>query len=69
MVKVFKTSVKTKKQAREILSVIAETFPDASASFDLEDCDKILRIESGAVSSEPVIQIISKAGFFGIELE
>jgi hypothetical protein len=69
MVKVFKTSIKTKKQAREILSVIAEVFPDANASFDLEDCDKILRIDSESVNSEPLIQILSEAGFSGVELE
>lgn len=69
MVKVFRTSVRTKKQAREILSRISEVFPEANASFDLEDCDKILRIESEGISSEPVIELISNAGFSGDELE
>lgn len=44
-VDVFKTTVKTEEDAAEIINLLKEYFPHHLISFDLEDCDKILRIE------------------------
>lgn len=46
MVFVFKTSVKTKTQARKLKQAIDNLLPNATWNFDLEDMDKILRIDS-----------------------
>jgi hypothetical protein len=46
MIFVFKTSVKTKIQAKQLKQHIDEILPKAKYNFDLEDCDRILRIES-----------------------
>ena len=46
MIFVFKTSVKTKMQAKKLTPHIHKILPKAKWNFDLEDCDKILRIES-----------------------
>jgi hypothetical protein len=46
MIFVFKTSVKTKIQAKQLKQHIYKILPKAKCNFDLEDCDKILRIES-----------------------
>ena len=46
MIYVFKTSVRTKRQAKGLTPHIDEILPNAKWNFDLDDCDKILRIDS-----------------------
>jgi predicted RNA binding protein with dsRBD fold (UPF0201 family) len=46
MIFVFKTSVKTKTQAKKLKKPIDNLLPNAMWNFDLEDMDKILRIDS-----------------------
>jgi hypothetical protein len=46
MIFVFRTSVKTKLQAGKLKPFLNKTLPNAQWNFDLEDCDKILRIDS-----------------------
>ena len=46
MIYVFKTSVKTKKQVKKIKPHLDKILPKAKWNFDLDDCDKILRIDS-----------------------
>jgi hypothetical protein len=46
MIYVFKTSVKTKRQVRKLKPHIDKILPNAKWNFDLDDCDKILRIDS-----------------------
>lgn len=65
MVEVFKTNVKHPDQASLLLVQIHAIFSDYSANFDLEDCDKILRVEccQGKVESSGLIKIIREFGF------
>jgi hypothetical protein len=46
MIFVFKTSVKNKMQVRKLKPYIDNILTNAKWNFDLEDCDKILRIDS-----------------------
>jgi hypothetical protein len=46
MIYVFKTSVKTKLESEKLKPDIDKILPKAKWNFDLEDCDKILRIDS-----------------------
>lgn len=46
MIYIFKTSVKTKDQVTRLEPHINTILPNEKWSFDLEDCDKILRIDS-----------------------
>jgi hypothetical protein len=46
MVFIFKTSVKTQTQAKKLKQPINNLLPKATWNFDLEDMDKILRIDS-----------------------
>ena len=46
MIFVFKTSVKTKMQVKKLKPHIDKRLPKAKWNFDLEDIDKILRIDS-----------------------
>jgi hypothetical protein len=46
MVEVFKTNVQDRELAEHIASILRGKFAFARINFDLDDCDKILRVES-----------------------
>ncbi|CAN5507569.1 hypothetical protein BH23BAC1_BH23BAC1_24540 [soil metagenome] len=64
MVEVFKTNVKAREQANVLLEKIHHSFPFISANFDLEDCDKILRVEFANRNFKPeqIINLLKKSG-------
>jgi predicted RNA binding protein with dsRBD fold (UPF0201 family) len=67
MVEVFKTNVRHKKAAKEVLRALGQAFPHCKANFDLEDCDHVLRIECrGALSLEKLLDLMKE---LGVELE
>ena len=65
MVEVFKTNVGNPEQANLVLRQIHDAFVAYSANFDLEDCDRILRVKSsrGFVQASSLIQFLRKLGF------
>jgi hypothetical protein len=46
MVEVFKTTVQTCEDSKIVLQQLLDVFPNYLINFDLEDCDKILRVEN-----------------------
>ena len=46
IVNVFKTNVKDHLDARHIIYLLQQAFTNCKINFDLDDCDKILRVES-----------------------
>jgi len=69
MVEVFKTDVYEMTDATTILSLLYEHFPDSRINFDLEDCDKVLRIEGENIVISKVRTLIAQQGFMCHELE
>lgn len=63
MVEVFKTNVQENKQAVDLIDQLCFYFPDYKASFDLDDCDKILRVEGSEVEIEKIISTMANHGF------
>jgi hypothetical protein len=63
MVEVFKTNVRRKTECRMLQSVLVETFPSMKINFDLEDCDKVLRVEGREVEALQIIGIVKEKGF------
>ena len=47
LVEVFKTDVDDFEKAAAIVLNLQSFLPESKINFDLDDCDKILRIESG----------------------
>jgi len=45
-VEIFKTNVSNEQLANKIVSDLKQLYPDYRINFDLEDCDKVLRIEN-----------------------
>ncbi|KLT69306.1 hypothetical protein AB674_13120 [Flavobacterium sp. ABG] len=56
MIEIFKTNVNSKRQSNRILKMLKRIFPNASFIFDLEDCDKILRVDYIETVQIPVIK-------------
>lgn len=65
MVEVFKTNVGDRTSANILLDRIHKTFIAYEANFDLEDCDRILRVhcETGDVPASPLIALLQEYGF------
>lgn len=68
MIYVFKTSVKTKKAVRQLTPKLNDILSSSKWNFDLEDCDKILRIDSETKISEQIIKLLQENGFECTEL-
>ncbi len=64
-VEVFKTNINKIKDAKRVAKVLANVLPACKINFDLEDCDRILRIEvvKGQVNCRRVITLVQKNGF------
>ncbi len=45
-VEIFKTSVRTFRDAEKLVNFLLLRFPHYKVNFDLDDCDRILRIET-----------------------
>jgi hypothetical protein len=68
MIFVFKTSVQHRKQANYLINELVLSLKISSCNFDLEDCDKILRMESQIEISDLVIKIMGQHNFICEEL-
>ena len=60
---VFATSVATKHQAGLVARHLSSVAGVAKWNFDLEDCDRILRIESATVEPGCIIALLDSVGF------
>lgn len=63
MVFVFKTNIANQLQKKGISKLLKRHFPTCHWSFDLEDCDKVLRIESSFEVTQQVIQLMQENGY------
>ena len=58
MVEIFKTNIDEQQQAEVLLKLLSQTFPEFKINFDLEDCDKVLRIEGSNVVPEKIMDLV-----------
>jgi len=63
MVEVFKTNVFNDADAQELAYLISDKFPGILINFDLEDCDKILRVEGPHFTSNQIIHLVTGQGY------
>jgi len=63
MVEVFKTNVIHTEIAEQLLSALQIHLPSSKINFDLEDCDKILRVEDHQVCVKTIIELVHLSGF------
>lgn len=70
MIKIFKTNVHHPKDETHLLeNVLQQKYPGVKINFDLEDCDRILRMEGGEFHADDVIMLLDRNGFYCEELE
>ena len=63
MVEVFKTNVQEVGHSEKMVRKLLEHFPESRINFDLDDCDKILRVEGEHVLPEKIIEILGSNGY------
>lgn len=70
-VEVFKTNVPHKRAAKAILAEIGIHQPEYKCNFDLDDCDKVLRVEnaSGNIDARLIFDILERNNYEGSILE
>lgn len=61
-IEIFKTTVKSHAMASQIRAELMAADPDSDVHFDLEDCDRILRIESPDLNIAAVMRIVIANG-------
>jgi len=62
MIEVFKTNVQTAEDADKAISMLQYHLPYSRINFDLEDCDKVLRIEAQHIQADKIIELLGKYG-------
>jgi hypothetical protein len=62
-IEVFQTNVQEVSQAEKIIALLLQHFPKSKINFDLEDCDKVLRIEGNNFMAEQIVTLVNENGF------
>ncbi|MBB5644035.1 class I SAM-dependent methyltransferase [Pedobacter cryoconitis] len=62
-IEIFKTNIQEQSQAEQVRSTLLNILPDARINFDLDDCDKILRIENLNFDPGIVVSVVEDLGF------
>ena len=63
MIEVFKTNVQEFSEAQKLVALLLRHFPNSKINFDLDDCDKVLRVEGNNLRIEKVMALITQKGF------
>lgn len=63
MVEVFKTNIAMAEQAQEIVYALQQYFPGSRVTIDLDDCDKVLRLEGTVIVTERVINLLQEHNY------
>ncbi|UXP31243.1 hypothetical protein N6H18_12880 [Reichenbachiella agarivorans] len=62
-IEVFKTNVDCQHKAADILKELLNLFSYSEANFDLDDCDRVLRIVGENIEIKEVIKLINQTGY------
>lgn len=63
MVEVFKTNVQEHAEAQKLVAVLRRHFPGNKINIDLDDCDKVLRVEGNNLPIEKLMTLVTQKGF------
>ncbi|MFD0795205.1 hypothetical protein ACFQZX_16400 [Mucilaginibacter litoreus] len=62
MIEVFKTNVREPKVSRKLIDELTAAFPASKINFDLDDCDKVLRVEGNDFCPNRIIEVLKLNG-------
>ncbi len=63
MVEVFKTNIKHRGQTKPVIKKLEASFPGSCINFDLEDCDRILRVEGEDICPVKIKELVTADGY------
>jgi hypothetical protein len=63
MVEIFKTNVEQEEHSVLLITQLSNNFPNLKINFDLEDCDKILRVEGMPIPIETIQEALNNEPF------
>ena len=63
MIYVYKTSLMSKKDTQKLKTFLDLLLLRAAWNFDLEDCDKVLRVDSQIEYSAAIVRLLNENGF------
>jgi hypothetical protein len=63
MIEVFRTNITGKMASRKISEALHAQFPDLQVHFDLEDCDRILRVDGDPLFPEMIAELVKEKGY------
>lgn len=64
MIEVFKTDVRQKRISQMLVKALGKQFPASKINFDLEDCDRILRVEGKDLCAHRIIELLKLNGHY-----
>lgn len=65
---VFRTDIRTRRQAANICNILTMREGVMRCTVDVQDCDKVLRVEVKWPDREHIVQAVRQQGFFIEEL-
>lgn len=68
MIKVFKTDVQHVNSAKNIIDDLLAKYPCFRITFDLEDEDKVMRVEGAFFEKQNIVQCLKNQGYSCVEL-
>lgn len=69
MVEVFKTNISDDEVAKHLIQELQILIPHALINFDLDNCDRILRVERQEIRVIPILDLLKGKGHFCEVLE
>ena len=63
MIEVFKTNINDEREAAELRNGLLISYPSHRINFDLDDCDKILRIDGEEFQPATIIEFLLARGY------
>jgi len=63
IIEIFKTNVSEQGAADNLVALLLRHFPDSRITFDLEDCDRVLRIAGPDCCPATTISLLGERGF------
>jgi hypothetical protein len=69
VVEIFKTNVQNEADKNYVTAFIQSKFPGYKINFDLEDCDKILRVEGNGLELKNIINCVNSIGYICVRLD
>ena len=63
MIEIFRTNIESNRQVQLVKHFIKDTLPTAQINVDLEDYEKILRIEYPKIDPQQITKLLKGKGF------